>query len=165
MKKAQETLSISQRARNKGLCLEIDDFLEDKPIWVAILSNGITVYQDDNRPGLNEPCAWKRLSSYVECEGCKIIGMYLKFRSNVNHIENNENHDGYYFAYGVVREIQESKSRLYFNCGTCDGEKVYYKWYLVPELIAEKELSREVSEDDIKNKNIIFSNSLQLTKK
>ena len=57
------------------LCTSIEDpFLEDKTIWVAILKSGRYVYQDDNRPNIKEPIAWKRLGSYILESEDSIVG-------------------------------------------------------------------------------------------
>ena len=59
-------MSIQEIAeQDYGLCTEECGFLEDKTIWVAVLSNGLTVYQDDERSG-KEPIAWKRLKRKLE---------------------------------------------------------------------------------------------------
>ena len=76
--------------QNYGLCTEECDFLEDKTIWVAVLSNGLTIYQDDERSG-KEPVAWKRLKEYCQSESLNIVGMHLKFRSHVIPMERGEN--------------------------------------------------------------------------
>ena len=68
------------------VCFEIDNWLidYDKTMWIAHLSDNSTVYQDDNRPGL-DPNAWLRLKKYVYENNLDVIGLDVKFRC---HTEN-----------------------------------------------------------------------------
>ena len=84
---------VIEAENNYGLCIEDCDFLEDKTIWVAVLSNGLTVYQDDNRSG-KEKVAWKRLGRYCSEKHIDVIGMYLKFRSHVKRRPDGDDIEG-----------------------------------------------------------------------
>jgi hypothetical protein len=127
-----------------GLCLEEDDFLCDKSIWVASLSNGLDVYQDDNRGCLEEPSAWKRLASYILDSGTKIVGMKLKFRSHIIEIPSNA--DGYYFACGMSKTSESDVQRGYLVCGALIDGVATCKWYNIPELTVERKYPRPLSE-------------------
>ena len=47
-----------------SVCKQMDDWLSDRAelqaIWIADLTNGETIFQDDNRPGEEEWMAWRR---------------------------------------------------------------------------------------------------------
>ena len=49
-----------------GVCVTEDDFVKHKLRWVAGLSDGSRVFQDDDREGETEPVAWKRLKKYID---------------------------------------------------------------------------------------------------
>ena len=151
--------SIEEIAVNQyGLCIEDCDYLEDKTIWVASMSNGIIVYQDDNRSG-KEPVAWKRLWSYCDLEKVDIIGIYLKFRSHIIPAPNGNEVDGYYFSYGALREFDENHTRHHYVFGYSIDSVLYYSWYTTPELILTKEQKRKIDKDDISDKRLILNHS------
>jgi len=140
-----------------GLCIEDCSFLEDKTIWVAVLSNGLTVYQDDERSG-KEPVAWKRLFKYCKEQPADIIGMHLKFRSNVIPIESGSHVEGYYFAYGAHREFDENITKHCYVCGFCKNGLISYCWYKTPELLEMRSHSRQYRQDDIDDCRLILNN-------
>lgn len=86
------------------VCKNEDDYVQwlqlDKgqAIWIAELTNGETVYQDDYRPDASHHSAWVRLASYLEQERTSIRTMHLKFRSNRMDRVVPENAEGYYFS-------------------------------------------------------------------
>jgi len=139
-----------------GLCLEECDYLEDKSIWIATLSNGITAYQDDEKSG-KEPVAWKRLAKYCKENSVGIIGMCLKFRSNVVVIKTPEEIDGFYFAYGAQREFDVDITRAYYVVGYCKDGSIFSTWYTVPELIKHKENKRKITDKDSEDLRLILN--------
>ena len=147
---------VIEAENNYGLCIEDCDFLEDKTIWVAILSNGLTVYQDDERSG-KEPEAWKRLNGYCQAESLNIVGMHLKFRSHVIPIERGDEIEGYYFAYGAHKEFDAHITKHCYVCGFCKNGLISYAWYKTPELIQMREYSRPYRADDIEDGRLILN--------
>lgn len=101
------------------LSSQIDDYLLDeydrKPCFEVDLSNGVTIYSDDSRPGLEEPSTWIRLSNYIRESGVDIVGYRVRFRSNVQHIAYNA--DGYYFAHAVLGSFGSSETVEYYTAG------------------------------------------------
>ena len=151
-------MSIEQTAKNNyGLCIEDCSFLEDKTIWVVVLSNGLTVHQDDERSG-KEAVAWKRLARYCKSESVNIIGMHLKFRSHVIPIESGEHIQGYYFAYGAHKEFDENITKHCYVCGCCKNGLISYTWYKTPELLKMRQQSRAYRQDDIDDSRLILNN-------
>ena len=141
------------------LCIEEDDFLCDKTIWIASLSNGISVYQDDDRGKLKEPSAWKRLGHYISenCPKINIVGMQLKFRSHIVELPSNAR--GYYFAHGMSKTTDDIIERGYLVCGSVDtsilrdrqytepvDDIITCKWYNIPELTLSHEQTRPLSQ-------------------
>tara|TARA_R110000824_G_scaffold89045_6_gene218596 strand:+ start:3130 stop:3591 length:462 start_codon:yes stop_codon:yes gene_type:complete len=140
-----------------GLCIEDCDYLEDKAIWVASLSNGLLVHQDDYRSG-KEPIAWKRLGRYCKLESIDISGMYLKFRSHI--IPSPDEADGYYFAYGAHKEFDENHTRQHYVFGYAVDKNVHYGWYANPELILTKERTRKINKDDVNDQRLILRQNI-----
>lgn len=138
------------------LCISDCDYLIDKTIWVATLSNGIVVYQDDEKSGKDEVVAWKRLYDYCAKEQTDIISMYLKFRSNIKQMPSGEDVDGYYFSYGAHREFDEEITRMHYVCGTCHNGRIESTWYTTPELTKTRTDSRKLSEKDVSQKRLIL---------
>ncbi len=143
-------------AEQYGLCLEECDFLEDKTIWVAALSNGLVVRQDDNRSGREPKVAWLRLGKYCAENDVDIIGLHLKFRSHVIPITSNDTVRGYYFSYGVEKDIDENITRQHYVCGFLDSNGIVYSWYRTPELIADRDGVRQLKKDDISSGKAII---------
>jgi hypothetical protein len=69
--------------------------------------------------------------------------MSLKFRSHEVQLPSNA--DGYYFTYGASRDFSSIVTRGYYVAGTLVGGVVTCKWFVIPELIVERESSRDPS--------------------
>lgn len=126
------------------MCTTLDDFLEDKAIWVVVLKSGDSVYQDDNRPNLKEPIAWKRLGSYILESGDSIVRMYLKFRSNI--VELPSHAKGYLFCNAISKTFGDTSSKSHMVCGAISGSNLTRYWYAVPELIIVDERVEPVAQ-------------------
>ena len=142
-----------------GLCLEDCEYLEDKSIWIATLSNGLVVYQDDDKSG-KERVAWKRLARYCSENEVKIIGLCLKFRSNVIVVKTPDEIDGFYFAYGAQREFDEDITRAYYVVGYSLEGNITYTWYTIPELLKHKDGVRKVTDRDVEDCRLILNKNL-----
>lgn len=151
-----EDEKLFQSAEKFGLCTEECDFLEDKTIWVAALSNGLVVRQDDYRSGRTPDVAWLRLGNYCVENDVDIIGLHLKFRSHVIPITSDESIQGHYFSYGIQKEIDESITKQHYVCGFARQNTLDYDWYKTPELTIEKTVQREINKDDISSGKLIL---------
>lgn len=114
---------------------EIDEWLDDRMLgntcWIVELSNGETIIQDDDRPGVKPNSAWERLGYYCSMNGLYIKNMKLKFRSHTEWIDSDA--DGFFFCRGVFGSFQ--KCHQSYLTGTLkDGILEVVKWQ-VPELI------------------------------
>ena len=148
---------------NYHLCTEYNESLENDTLWVAVLSNGITVYKKDNR-ALEEPVSWKRLGKYCKENELDIVGMHLKFRSHVIPLKCGNHIEGYYFSYGAQKEIDEHITKEYFVSGICVDGKISCTWHKTPELLLEKEYTRNLDLSDIEDGRVILKQSCELYK-
>lgn len=140
-----------------GLCTHPDFFIEDKPIWYVDLANGTKVYQDDDREGQEQSCAWKRLFTYCKEQSVGIVSMALRFRSHIVHLPKQEGTEGYYFSYGVIKEITDSETQSHYICGTVKDGELSCEWYSTPELLSSKHSTRAITEDDVEEKRLILT--------
>lgn len=124
-----------------SICNKEDDFIFEKPMWIALLSNGEKIYQDDGRPDLQIYSAWIRLSSYLKDTKLKIVDLYFRFRSNVVHILP-ENAEGYYFSNGVIGQLSSDFSINLFVCGEINNGVARIRNIKIPELIVMSEEER-----------------------
>lgn len=124
------------------VCKEEDDFVFEKPQWIAYLSNGEKVIQDDNRPGVEPPQAWIRLGNYCRQNRVHVVRLILRFRS---HFEETtpDNALGYYFI-NKVAVVQGEQNMYFYVVGYLDEDrKIHTKTWKIPELI--------VIDEDIRN--------------
>lgn len=110
---------------------QIDLFICNNPMWLAKLSNGSVVYQDDDRPGEIEPSAWIRLQEYLIENNLTIIGLGLRFKTNQFWLP--ENKDGYFFC-KVAGADWCGPTINYYNIGFLEDGVVHTTQYKVPEL-------------------------------
>lgn len=126
-----------------SICNYEDDFIFEKPMWIALLSNGEKVYQDDGRPNLADYSAWIRLSSYLKKTKLKITSLYFRFRSNIVYLLP-ENAEGYYFSNGVIGQLSSDFSINLFVCGEIKGNIARIRNIKTPELIVISEEDRVI---------------------
>lgn len=150
------------------VCFQEDDFTYEKPRWVAVLTDGTEVLQDDDRPGL-EPSSWKRLNNYLAdinsvCwdnhlggpPELRISHIYLKFRSNIVQVPHQIYPDtdtwGYVIYRGIVSHFNEDFSfntivigRMYWANGKCWLHKTTYK---TPDLTVWETSAAEMTDTD-----------------
>ena len=146
------------------ICFSEDDFvrtlqLEKKTaIWIAELSDGRLVYQDDGRPGLDEPSAWKRLSLFLEKEVLKITNISLKFRSHKHTNILPSNQDGYFFSKSSAGLWGSRTTYHFYLLGhLCDGVIKVQKWK-VPELLLIEQVDRD--KNKVMGGSLIANNNL-----
>lgn len=118
-----------------------DDFIEDKPIWVATLSNGQRVYQDDDRNGSGP--AWLRLKNLCEHFNLKITHIHLRLRSHWEMIP--ENKDGYAFRKCAGCEWG-GQTQHFYHLGYLDGSTFKVQKWSVPEFILISEEERNIDD-------------------
>lgn len=138
----------------------IDDFIidKDKTIWIASLSDGSVVYQDDDRPGL-EPIAWFRLKKYVYEKNLDIVGLKIKFRSHTENILENNKYDGVFFKRGAMAFPGQKTQHLYILGAVVNGIIMSETWR-VPEIILEEKENRILESEP--RKCVILNSHLRL---
>ncbi len=131
-----------------------DDYVrgrfEDNTRWVAKLSNGFSVFEDDNRPGLEQKNSWLRLKEYIEETGLRIVGMYLQFRSHIEKMPDNA--AGYYLSKGagVYFGAGTSPTYQFLIAGVLDNDVVRCTWWKCPELIIDKTTAKTLDDEIVK---------------
>ena len=125
------------------ICTQLDEFLDEKTIWIATLADNTKVYQDDNRPGVSPSSAWIRLGNYLRRNVLGIAGMALKFRSHIEILP--QNAAGYYLARGILGH-PGSPNKHFLVAGFQAEDKVICRWFKTPELIVMREVVKSLAE-------------------
>lgn len=134
------------------LCTSLDDFLDEKTIWIATLSNNEVIYQDDDRPGRTPNSAWLRLGVYLKKKGLTIKGMAFKFRSHHENLP--APIDGAYFSKAILGNYDEDTNIHFYIYGSYEKGKVTRcVWYRVPEIVEFD--ARDKCEKDLVEKSLI----------
>lgn len=121
--------------QNGYLCDQIDDFIVDKPFWVATLSNGVNVYQDDYRQGLEPPQAWLRLKDYCFALKLNIKAIRLRFRSHwINPVPNN------CLLYSFIKSLVNINITKNINCYSFGYLTQELKFNIIRWMVPELEL-------------------------
>ncbi len=118
----------------------IAQLMDAKTIWVVELSNGETVFEDDERPEVFPHSAWERLGNYCSVNNLHIVKMLLRNRSNVKAIE--EDADGYFFCKALVGHLYSGVNQHVYMTGALNqieegGLSLEVTRWRVPELIEE----------------------------
>jgi hypothetical protein len=119
---------------------------EDITIWIATLSNGEIIYQNDNKPEDKEPSTWKRMKKYVEENLLSITQLSLQFRDHMIHLPISPIAN--YFAQGMMGELGKKMNHYYiFGYYTLHLKENYLKcnWYKIPELIITQTLDKTIT--------------------
>jgi hypothetical protein len=145
-----------------GLCKFPDSFINEKVYWAAHLTNGETIYQDDDRPGEEEPKAWLRLHEYVHKNSFAISYITVHFYDHVEQVTP-ENCDLYYFVQSAVSILYQDKysprrTYCYYIFGhSCDLNRpldgdieIQTSKWIVPEIIEVERGKRIVDFSDEK---------------
>ncbi len=128
-----------------------DEFIEYKHHWIATLSDGSRIYQDDDRPGEEIPSAWLRLKEWLSYTNLEsdgkiwIQGLHLRFRSNIiNPLPTNAK--GYFFANKIVQMVG-GKPYDFFVVGTVEDKVIKRQTFKVPEMIKVAEDIKPLDEN------------------
>jgi hypothetical protein len=126
------------------ICRHIDEYIEDKCIWIATLNDGTKVFQDDDREGAWHPSAWIRLGRYInDHAGSKIIAMRLKFGTHIVELPSNKK--AYMYSHGLLQAFNQKYGLNFHVVGWSISDKTMLcRWYKSPELIITKEFRREI---------------------
>lgn len=131
------------------ICTREDDFTRADQIdrgqaqWLVRLSNGLTVIQDDGRPGVSPHSAWLRLKCYCEREGTAIREMWLRFRSREERSVPADA-DGYFFSRQAVRTTNHTDTLQFYLLGYLQTGILMVQRWKVPELFMVEEQRRDL---------------------
>ena len=120
------------------ICTEPDLYVaqmfEWGTVWVATLSDGSVVYQDDDREGVEPESAWIRLGMYCEENSLHITSFTIQNGTNTVRIK--EDADGYFFCKGAGGFLFTSDGATYqsYIVGTLKDGLLRVDVYNVPEL-------------------------------
>ena len=144
---------------SKSIDSYVNVYADSNPIWIAKLSNGETIYQDDGRPDVYPESAWLRLKAYCEDNDLSIDSINVKNRSIQKQIDSNS--EFYTFCKGVGALMfggGESNHSFLFGCvknGVYRVTKVN-----LPEMIIDRPERRNI--EDYKNLTIRGSGKVEL---
>lgn len=126
-----------------NICTTDDDYTREHMRWVVELSNGLTVYQDDGRPGCYPESAWIRLKKYLSETEESIENMYLQFRS---HIESPlpKHADGYFFSHCVAGVSFSHETIRFYLVGALQNNKLIVQKWVVPEILLCETEERDI---------------------
>lgn len=145
------------------ICTEYDSFLKqkDKTVWIVELEHEIgqgdcIVYQDDDRPGLDEPKAWLRLKQFLKEDLEFAVKRYgVMFRDHIEWLPieypyafDIPNRGGIYFSYGFSGDMFDAHTANYYVLGVVEGDNIHKYWYRVPELILYDETWDKIPPSD-----------------
>jgi len=130
---------------NDYISTSIDSFIEDKDdaIWICELSNGVTVYQDDDRPGYHHS-AWERLKNYCYTNRVNIKNIKIKFRSHIETVATSD--EGYFFCKHILFGPTMLKAQQAFVVGSIHDGKLTTRKYIVPEIVEMSSEERDIKE-------------------
>ena len=114
--------------------LHTAQLVEKGTIWMADLSNGETIYQDDDREGVEPESAWIRLGMYCEENSLHITSFTIQNGTNTVRIK--EDADGYFFCKGAGGFLFTCDGATYqsYIVGTLKDGLLRVDVYNVPEL-------------------------------
>jgi len=139
-------------------------YADSNPFWVIELSDGRTIYQDDDRPELEEKSAWIRAKQYLDSNtGVRIERMKFRF-SGYEHVVYDSELDnciGLYFSKGAsaILSVDKTKQWDFYVSGKVfndNGLKMSVSRYEVPFLSFHDCMVREVTADAMR-KIVIFN--------
>lgn len=137
---------MTESITSNNLCVEPDEFVQNKSIWVVQLSDKTTVYQDDDRPGVEEPSAWTRLKRYCAANNVYVERFWLQFRSNVIEILP-QFADGYYFSKTAMKVWGEEETRHGYIVAVIWNERLVGYNVSVPDFTIQELINRSVDWD------------------
>ena len=118
------------------LCEVLDEFIDEKPLWFADLSDGRRIWMDDNREGCEPNSAWLRLGEHIKKNEIKIVEIGLRFRSHIE-MPLPPNAQGYYFCKQLLASIS-GESIHSFLIGQVEDDVITVQEWTIPELIHQR---------------------------
>lgn len=109
-------------------------------IWIrGKLSNGEEFNFDDTKK-------WREYKSYCEDNKLFFTELLLQFKSHQEQIEL-KGVEGVYIGRAIRGQMGSSNNTHYYVVAAVRGKKMYKKWWITPELLVEKEVEDDVTDD------------------
>ena len=141
------------------LCRGKDDYTFDlwlaQPRWIAELTDGDVIHQDDDRPGVTPPSAWLRLRSYLQETGLGIRRLRLTFRDEINLSPLPDNAPGYFFRRSLLASLTEGYTLGFYLVGHLEGPVVHVQKVLLPSLQVVERSIRDVNDEELVGASLI----------
>ena len=125
----------------KQLDSYVNQYGDKNPMWIAELSNGETIYQDDGRPNAVPESAWARLKIYCENKGLHVTNLKIKNRSNAKDVPANK--DGYFFCKCASAFMFGGETLHSFIVGYLDNGRLFVRKWSMPEMTLERVEERD----------------------
>ena len=125
------------------VCKQEDDFVFEQPHWIAHLSNGEKIIQDDGRPDVVPASAWLRLAKYCRQHSLNVVDLTLQFRSH-HEAPLPKYMPGYYFVNKCVKPFQGGPTLSFLLIGYIDEDKIRVQHWKIPELMLFGEEDRPI---------------------
>ncbi len=154
--------NLAKQSVAKQLDSYVNQYGDQNPMWVVKLSNGETVYQDDDRPEREPQSAWARLKIYCEENGIHITNMKIKNRSNVQDV--GSDFDGYFFCKCAGAYMFGDNTIHSFVVGGLNDGKLRVRKWVMPEMTPERFEDRDIKKSQeclIVKKEILNGEELQ----
>jgi len=109
-------------------------------IWIrGLLSNNEEINFDSTKQ-------WRELKNYCEENNIFFKELYLQFKSHQEQIDL-KGVEGIYIGRAIRGSMGSGKNTHYYVVAAVRGKKMYKKWWITPELIVEKEVEDDVTDD------------------
>lgn len=128
---------------SRALTPLLERVLKVDTIWIATLSNGETVYQDDILPDSTIP-AWIRLGDYCRENELHVTCLELGFRRFRKKLPSNK--EGYFFCKSLLGAMFSPVTLQYYTIGYVEKDIIHTQKWKVPELVLETESTRGIEE-------------------
>lgn len=130
------------------VCKQEDEFTFEKPRWVAHLSNGENILQDDERPGIEPKQSWLRLKDYCRQNMVDVVNLTLQFRSHTE-IPLPANADAYFFCNRVVTMLNSDIVIGFHLIGYLKDKILRVQHWKVPEyVLVEEDFDRVINDNE-----------------
>jgi hypothetical protein len=131
---------------SKSIDTYVNVYGDNHPMWIAKLSNGETVYQDDDRPEVHPASAWLRLRDYCIQEKIHVKSLLLKNKSNqVVAIQDDEN-DGVFLTKAAGAFLFGDETLEFFNVGVIKNGKAHLTKWKMPDMTRDLREEREAEQ-------------------
>jgi len=137
-----------------------DDYIESNTLWIAFLSNGEIVYQDDKC--VDNEDSFTPLKIYCEQNNLFIDKFQIRFRSHIETVfENNDECQGFFFRKSIMAPFSSDKNFHRYIIGKVIDNIIYTEKWSTPEIIMVEQEIRSITES-MTERSIIWKPSTQI---